>query len=296
MAKNKIGELEKKCRKCGLKLPLSDFYVNLDWKSEFYKDAWCKKCVQSFVVSEDTMKEYCRFNRRLWKDDVWEWCLTRTKDELERNEEYTKLKDMNKQNAMYLNRVFKLFYQNMNRQQNYRFVHELTGYELEELEEKRKTDKNFNKGLELDYSEKQYSQEWLGFYSKGELQYLDKYFEGLQRDFKLENSAYIDYAKKVCKASLIMDRAFSDMLDGKSGAEKRYKDFKDIFDQLSQSAKFAEKTRSENDSVGLGSLGELVKKMETTGFLQKKIMFEKDDIDSIIDDYRWILTSVGEEF
>jgi hypothetical protein len=36
--------------------------------------------------------------------------------------------------------------------------------------------------------------------------------------------------------------------------------------------------------------------MENTGFLQKAITFPKDEIDKIIDDYRWVITSVGEEF
>jgi hypothetical protein len=135
----------------------------------------------------------------------------------------------------------------------------------------------------------------MGEYTLSDIKYLENYFKGLQRDFKIENEAYIDYAKKVCKASLAMDKAFSDLLIDKPGAKERYMTCQKIFDGLSQSAKFAEKTRSENDTVGLGSLGEVIKTLEYQGFLQKKITFPKDEIDNIINDFRWILTSIGEE-
>jgi len=294
--KSRIEEIKKECRKCGGKLQISSFYTNRDWNTELYKDAWCKECVRKFVVSEKTLKDYCQYNRRVWQQDLYDWCLATIENELSENAEYQNMKDANKKNEIFLTKVFKGYFKQMGNTQYYRLTSELSEHEIKDINAKATNNPNSSSELILDYGEKQYNQEWHGFYTKGELEYLKKYYDGLQRDFKLENSAYIDYAKKVCKASLAMDKAFSDMLDGKSGAEKRYKDFKDIFDQLSQSAKFAEKTRSENDSAGLGSLGEVVKKLEMNGFLQKKVEFEKDDIDMIIDDFRWILASVGEEF
>jgi hypothetical protein len=93
-----------------------------------------------------------------------------------------------------------------------------------------------------------------------------------------------------------MDNAFAEMQLGKKEASAKYKNFKDIFDSLSQSAKFAEKTRTENDSTGLGSYGQLIAKMENDGFVQKRIEFEDDDVDVVIKEFKYIITSVGESF
>jgi hypothetical protein len=163
------------------------------------------------------------------------------------------------------------------------------------IENNKKNDNTQKNNTEDDPYTKYYSHVWLGSYTLSEIKALEKLFKGLQRDFKIENESHIDYAKKVCKASLAMDQAFSDMLIDIPGSKERYVTCQKIFDGLSQSAKFAEKTRSENDTVGLGSLGEVIKTLEYQGFLQKKITFPKDEIDNIINDFRWILTSIGEE-
>jgi len=298
---DRIDELKKTCHKCNKKTPISMFYSNKDWKHEFYHDAWCKECVRKFCTSADRVKDYCKYNRREYRHDLWEWCYPKAEEELNRSSEYRDNRDLNEKVKILTGKQFNWFFRMMNRVQWYKFIDEFG--EVKEREDigmvgkiPEDDDLPFNEmSLELEYGEKKYSPIWHGFYTVGELNYLETYFAGLERDFKLENSAYIDYAKKVCKASLAMDKAFSDMCEGHTGAEKRYKDFKDIFDQLSQSAKFAEKTRTENDSIGLGSFGELTKKLETTGFLQKKITFKKDEIDAIINDFRWIIASIGED-
>jgi hypothetical protein len=294
MGKNNI--IKKTCKKCGKESAISDFYINKYWTEEFLRDAWCKKCVFKFVVDKETLMQYCNFNKRVFIESLWNNCVTRARNKLESNEKYHRISDLQKKNNVYWTKVFSFYYQGMNRAPYHKFIDDLIQHDSNKLENQINEIPSESPGIELDYGKKQYSKVWCGFYTEGELAYLEDYFKGLQRDFKLENSAYLDYAKKVCKASLAMDKAFSDMFEGKLGAEKKYKDFKDIFDQLSQSAKFAEKTRSEHDAVGFGSLGEIIKKMESTGFLQKPVTFPKDEVDKILDDYRWIISSVGEEF
>ena len=61
-----------------------------------------------------------------------------------------------------------------------------------------------------------------------------------------------DYARKIAKASLQMDKTFDDMMNGVDGADKRYENATKAFDTLSKSAKFSESTRSVND-VGASS-------------------------------------------
>lgn len=277
-------------------MPISSFYLNRDWKDEFYRDAWCKTCVNEFVTDEKSLKDYCEYNCRAFVPRLYDNSIEIANKAVLSNVKYKESKDEKEKEKIFFAELRKYYFTHMGMRHNYVFTNYVVEYDENKNDDDSETSSSDNKDEQLNYGKKEYSVNWCGYYTKGELKYLDNYFSGLQQDFKLENSAYIDYAKKVCKASLAMDKAFADMLGGQAGAERRYKDAKDIFDQLSQSAKFAEKTRSENDSVGISSLGELTKRLELTGFLQTKITFEKDDIDKIQEDYRWILTSVGEEF
>jgi hypothetical protein len=97
---------------------------------------------------------------------------------------------------------------------------------------------------------------------------------------------------KTAKTSLMVEKTYEAWISG-TGTEKVYRDAQSAFDTISQSAKFSEKTRSYTDNNGMGSLGEIIRRLEIDGFLQKKIEFEKDDVDSIIEDFRWILASIG---
>lgn len=292
-------EFKKQCRRCKKEVPLKLFYVNRQWTKEFFKDAWCRDCVRSFVVDENTLKIYCNENQRGFSQKLLTLSYAYV-DEMYKKPGYKANLEVGVavEDKYWLD-VRKQYFKNMGMSQYYDHSDRLTKEETKEQEliveyEKEHGIQIPDEILDLDYGPKSYNKFWCGTYTQGELNYLEDYFSGLQRDFKLENASYIDYAKKVSKASLAMDRAFSDLCDGKLNADKKYKDLKDIFDQLSQSAKFAEKTRSENDSVGFGSLGELIKRMETTGHLQKPVKFAKDDIDNILNDFRWIISSVGD--
>jgi hypothetical protein len=296
--KSKIAkELFKKvCRKCGKKLTIDNYYINREWKSELFRDCWCKTCVNGYVIDRETLITYLEQNKRVYKDKLWEWCTEFVDAFFLENEQYNAVTDEIQKQIFYYTKFFKVYFQQMNRIQYYEFSYSKCDDELTEEAQVSDIDK-FSETVNIVIEkEKQYSKLWCGYYTEAELEYLEEHFAGLQRDFKLENASYIDYARKVCKASLAMDMAFSDMCDGKTGAERRFKDFQAIFDQLSQSAKFAEKTRSEHDTVGYGSLGEIVKRIESEGYLQKEITFPKDDIDTVIDEYKWIVSSVGEEF
>ena len=304
MARNKQDNISesffKTCKICGKKLALRFYYTNREWKTEFYADVWCKKCVANHVIDIETLKTYCKINRREYNESLYLTSAENAKIFLDEDKDYIKL-NTNSKLLRYWDKLKKLYFQRMNMRGFYVYDCDfdtdtiamsddnknfgLSEYSLEEIE--------INKGL--GYGKKTYNKNWCGLYTANELDYLEDYYNGLYRDFKLENTSYIDYAKKVCKASLAMDKAFADLCNGKLGSEKKYKDFKDIFDSLSNSAKFAEKTRSETDTVGFGSLGELIKRMEQTGYLQKKKTFPSDEIDNIISDFRWTLASLGED-
>lgn len=139
--------------------------------------------------------------------------------------------------------------------------------------------------------EKKYSKQWMGYYSKSDIEYLDNYLKGLHKDFKIVTENHKDYAKKIAKASLHMDACFRDVLEGVNGAEKKYKDAKEVFDTLSKSAQFSESQRGQNE-VGLGCFGRVFELVENKIYIPEHIPLEKDDIDKLLDDLGHIEKSV----
>jgi len=140
-------------------------------------------------------------------------------------------------------------------------------------------------------NETTYSEEWRGNYTNSDLKYLEDYYSALHNDFKIVTKNHKDYARKIAKASLAMDRAYDDMLAGVPGSDKRYKDLKDAFDQLSKSAQFSENTRGAND-VTLGCFGVLFEKVEQKKWIPQHTPLEKDDIDNLIDHFSTINKSL----
>jgi len=139
--------------------------------------------------------------------------------------------------------------------------------------------------------EKSYSKQWMGDYTESDIEYLDNYLKGLHTDFKIITENHKDYAKKIAKASLHMDKCFQDMLQGISGADKRYKDARETFDTMSKSAQFSENTRGIND-VSLGGFGVVFDRVEQQIWIPKHVPLEKDDFDKLIDYFSSINKSV----
>lgn len=131
-------------------------------------------------------------------------------------------------------------------------------------------------------SELIYSTKWMGNYTQTDIDYLEDYYIGLNEDYKIVTKNHKDYAKKIAKASLQMDKCFEDMMAGVSGADTRYKNAKEAFDTLCKSAKFSESTRSIND-VGLSSFSIICDRVEAHNWIPEHIPVEKDDIDKLLD-------------
>jgi hypothetical protein len=142
-----------------------------------------------------------------------------------------------------------------------------------------------------DMDELVYSKKWMGTYSQTDIEYLDNYLKGLHSDFKIITENHKDYAKKIAKASLHMDKCFQEMLQGVSGADKRYKDARETFDTLSKSAQFSENTRGQNE-ISLGCFGVLFDRVEQKKWIPQHVPLEKDDYDKLIDYFSTINKSI----
>ena len=136
-----------------------------------------------------------------------------------------------------------------------------------------------------------YSEEWMGEYTQSDLDRLNKYYDSLNNDYKIVTVNHRDYARKIAKASLMMDKAYEDMLKGVPGAEKMYSNAKDIFDSLSKSAKFSEDKRSIND-VGISSFSKIVSMVENHNWIPEYVPKKKDMYDELLDALRVINKSL----
>ena len=136
-----------------------------------------------------------------------------------------------------------------------------------------------------------YSEEWNGRYTQTDINYLNKYLTGLHNDFKINTTSYKDYAKKICCASLAVNKAYQEMLDGTTGADKKYKDLQATFDTLSKSAQFSENSRS-SMSAGINSICQVVDKIESKCWIYEPDEFEKDAIEHLLDQFNNIHKSL----
>ena len=127
-----------------------------------------------------------------------------------------------------------------------------------------------------------YDEKWMGNYTKKDIDYLNNYYSGLERDYKIITENHRDYARKIAKASLQMDKAFDDMINGVDGADAKYKNAREAFDTLSKSAKFSESTRSVND-VGISSFSKVAAMVEAHNWIPEHKPLKKDAIDEMID-------------
>lgn len=138
---------------------------------------------------------------------------------------------------------------------------------------------------EIDYVEPVYNEKWRGTFSIQDLNYLEKYYDELHRDYRITTTNHKDYAKKIAKASLAMDKAYERMLnDREPNAAKDFKELKGIFDDLCKSAQFSESTRSAND-VGLGSFGVIFNLIENQEWIPQHKPVSKDIYDKLLDQF-----------
>lgn len=138
-----------------------------------------------------------------------------------------------------------------------------------------------------------YNEIWRGSFSIRDIDYLEKYYNDLHRDYRITTTNHKDYAKKIAKASLAMDKAYERMLyDRKdTSAAREFKELKGIFDDLCKSAQFSESTRSAND-VGLGSFGVIFNLIENNEWIPEHKPLNKDLYDKLLDQFSNISKSL----
>jgi len=243
------------------------------------------------VSSKETMQEYCKLANRNFREDLWEWCENKVKTIYEHDVDFNSLEE-DIRDDKFSQRIQSTYFSQMNQSQYYEITVESNQVLNDRAKEIIEIDDEDIEVVIKSKDKKIHSEKWSGMYTKSQISWLDAYYEDTKNDFNIVSRIHSDYAKKIAKASLNMDESFSDLMNGVASADKRYKEAKAVFDSLSISAKFSEKTRGQNDTAGLGSLAEITAWLEQNGFLQEKIEFEDDDITRINKDLRHVLSSL----
>ena len=284
-----------KCCRCNKQLKITSFYTHRLNKAWNLHDCICRDCVKKLVTSKETMQEYCKLSNRNFREDLWEWCVNKVDIIFEHDLDFNSLEEKDREKKR-SKRIFSTYFSQMNQSQYYEITANVEKEQFVENNDTEIIEEDDNEDLELVVKGKEkkiWSETWQGSYSRANIKWLDAYYADTCNDFSVVSRIHQDYAKKIAKASLAMDIAYNDSMNNVAGADKKFEKSKTIFDTLSISAKFSEKTRGQNDVSGFGSLSEIVMQLENTGFLQKKITYSDDDIEKIGADLRWVLSSVS---
>jgi len=239
--------------------------------------------------NKEEVREYFWENNRKWDDKIWDAATVKAEKQASANSVYQKTSEERRERILdrltcqTIPSVMGPFYIYEDHSKDGRMM---TFSEAKKeglvLEEKPK-----------DRDIKIYSKEFNGYFKQSELEYLHDYYSGLESDFDLNDTNLRDIAKKLAKASLQADKAQDDYMAGKCDFTV-VKDALAQFDLLSKSGNFAACKRKPGENGGINSWSELTYKLETTGHpCVRKIEWEKDDVDAVIDEYRHIVESLG---
>ena len=255
---------------------ISNFYKS---NSQLHQDGlvpMCKLCIKNNSTDELGRIDIKKFNNVLRQidkpfiNDVLQSSINQFKKEftiVETEEEVLKHGD----------RIIALYFKNIQSLRQY------TGMSYEDSLNKNPSKVNTgDSSITPDMQEIEYSKDWMGNYTKIDKEYLDDYYKCLNEDYKISTKNHKDYARKISKASLQMDKCFEEMMAGVNGADSRYKNAKEAFDTLCKSAKFSESTRSMGE-VGLTSFSIICERVEAHNWIPEHIPVVKDDIDKLLD-------------
>ena len=291
---------KKKCTRCHEEKRLTDFYSsNSPLFSVDKRVPLCKKCIQELCLNDDGEIDEIELNKtlRIIDKPYYKDSLASSYQQFLREHSYIEEEDVRKYGDKVLGLYFKNIMLRQDKDKSYEdsekegFIHHNSNTSLSEkekiiqkysdIQEQKNSTSSTSQPKKVE-EELVYSEFWMGEYTQKDIDLLDKYYAGLNRDYKIVTENHRDYAKKIAKASLMMDKAYEDMLKGVTGADKMYSSAKDIFDSLSKSAKFSEDKRSIND-VGISSFSKITSIVENHNWIPQHVPKEKDMYDEMLE-------------
>lgn len=280
----------KLCFHCNQTKPLSQFYANRDWVDNGNKDKWCKQCLAK-IRTKDEMRRYFWENNREWKESVWENALKQAELQASKSTVYQKSNDDRRQ-VLLESIACPIIPSLMQKTQNYKFEDHTLDVNTNSYDEAKEN----GKIVELkDPNIKTFNSFFNGEFKPAEIEYLENYYQGLEQDFDLSDTALRDTAKKVAKASLMADKVQNDYMAGRCSLQD-VKDATAQLDLLMKTGNFAACKRKPGDKNTLNNWAETTMYCETHGYpCVKKVNWEKDTVDMAIESLNYIIESLRDE-
>lgn len=285
----------KMCTCCHQVRSLSEFYSNRDWVEQLGKDAWCKSCAGK-ATTKDELRKFFWENNREWSDKLWDSCYKKAELAASKNKVYQTTTDERRESILQ-----RLTCQNVlkSMQLSYKFVDNSKDHMVNSYEEAKEAGKIIDisqrAGGDPDPNVKVYSKEFNGDFKPAELDFLKSYYEGLDEDFDLNDISLQDNAKKLAKASLLVDKVQNDYMAGRCDFSV-VKDAVAQFDLLMKTGNFAACKRKPGEKAGLNNWAETTLYLETHGYpCIKKIEWPKDTVDLAIESLNYIIESMRDE-
>ena len=293
--KSKPPAQTKLCLHCNQTKPLAKFFSNREWVENGGKDSWCKECIAK-IRTKDEMRRYFWENNREWKENVWENACKQAELDAAKTPVYQKSNEERRQvilESIACTKVPSL----MQSTQNYKFEDHTQDVNTNNYDQAKENGMivESDPSKPKDKNLKVYNAFFNGEFKPAEIEYLENYYEGLEADFDLSDTALRDNAKKLAKASLLADKAQNDYMAGKCSLQD-VKDAMAQLDLLMKTGNFAACKRKPGDKNSLNNWAETTLYCETHGYpCIKKIEWEKDVVDKALDGLNYIIQSMRDE-
>ena len=236
------------------------------------------------------MRRYFWENNREWKENVWENALKQAEIEAAKSTVYQKSNE-DRRKILLESIACPIMPSMMQKAQNYKYEDHTQDVFTNNYDEAKKNGKIVDTKIK-DKDIKTYNDFFNGDFKPSEIEYLEKYYEGLEHDFVLSDTSLRDNAKKLAKASLLVDKAQNDYMAGRCSLQD-VKDSIAQYDLLMKTGNFAACKRKLDDKGGIGSWAEICFQLETTGHTcTRKIEWPKDDVDRTIEEFAYLVESL----
>lgn len=295
--KDHSGPPRRLCMKCHKSKIHDEFYHNKLWEAQQRRDVWCKTCAHDLCVNEDTLREYCYYNNRMYSPEYFKESRVKAMYALNSNKEFVSPRtERSRKEEMLDKEACMQFFKVMNADAYYSYydnvredmplpVFSLTSESGMILPEPTQNEDDVLT----------YSPEWFGRYTVGDIKYLDSYLKNLQESFDLSDPSRLDYAKKMCRASLEADKKFNAYKDG-TGDLADWQKAVSVYDMLNKSAAFAASSKKK-DSLAVNdiqSLSEFILAVESTGKLlvASPEYFPDDNVDKVYRQFKHAMRAI----
>lgn len=291
--KNKPPAQTRLCLHCNQTKPLSNFYSNRGWLENGNKDKWCKQCIAK-IITKDEMRRYFWENNREWKENLWENALKQAEIQAAKSTVYQKSNEERRQSLLE-SIACPIVPTLMQQTQNYKYEDHFGDTFTNNYDQAKENGKIVEIKKTSDKNLKVYNEFFNGEFKPAEIEYLENFYQGLEEDFDLSDISLRDNAKKVAKASLLVDKVQNDYMAGKCSLQ----DVKDAiaqYDLLMKTGNFAACKRKPGDKNTLNNWAETTLYCETHGYpCVKKIEWDKDVVDTALDGLGYIIESMRED-